>query len=204
MGLADFGLPERLVEFLAGEFKIGEFFETGTYYGASSLWAAQRFAKVTTVERAPILYSIARVKLGRCANVTLVFGDSREALEERLPGMPPTLFWLDAHWSGGHTAGEGVEECPLLGELALIAPALDRHFVLIDDARLFAMPPPPPNRIESWPCLADVFDVLRSRHRPYIVIYRDVIVAVPEHARPALVEFLRREAPEESAPPTPP
>jgi hypothetical protein len=202
MGLADFGLPEAIVEFLANQFGLANFFETGTYYGSSTLWAAQRFATVTTVERSPILYSIARVKLGRCANVTLVFGDSRSALEERLPDMPPTLFWLDAHWSGGHTAGEGDDECPLLGELALITPDLDRHFVLIDDARLFAMPPPPPNKAEAWPTLAEVFDVLRSKHRPYIVLYRDVIVAVPEHAKPAFVEYLRRALPEESVMPT--
>ena len=145
MGLEAFGLPHDLVQFLAQAFDLTSFYETGTYYGLSSLWAAQRFAKVTTVERSPILFSIARLKLGRCGNVTMMFGDSRTALEEHLPDLPPTLFWLDAHWSGGHTAGAGDDECPLLDELRLVAPHLDRHFVLIDDARLFAMPPPPPN-----------------------------------------------------------
>jgi hypothetical protein len=202
MGLGDFGLPQELVAFLAREFAIGAFFETGTYYGESSLWASQRFAQVTTVERAPILYSIARVKLGRCPNVTMVFGDSRVVLEERLPTMPPTLFWLDAHWSGGQTAGQDDDPCPLLDELRLIAPDLDRHFVLIDDARLFAMPPPPPNRAEAWPTLAEIFDALRNRHQPYIAICRDVIVAVPAHAKPALVAYFQRELPDEGVLPT--
>jgi hypothetical protein len=196
MGLAEFGLPHDLVEFLAAEYQLGCFFETGTYYGTSSAWAAERFAEVRTVERAPMLFAIARVKLGRFRNVKLEFGDSRELLQRELPSLPPTLFWLDAHWSGGQTAGQGDGECPLLDELRLIAPDLDRHFLLIDDARLFAMPPPPPCSAEAWPCLTEIFDVLRSRHQPYITICRDVIVVVPAHARPGLVGYLQRTLPE--------
>jgi len=191
MGLADFGLPHALVEFLAAEYKLASFFETGTYYGESSVWAAEHFAVVKTVERAPMLYATASFKLGRLRNVKLEFGDSRVVLAQALPDLPPTLFWLDAHWCGGATAGELDAECPLLDELALIAPELDRHFVLIDDARLFAMPPPPPHKAASWPSLAEIFDALRSRHQPYITIYRDVIIAVPAHAKPGLVAYLQ-------------
>jgi hypothetical protein len=199
VGLAEFGLPHDLVEFLAAEFKLDSFFETGTYYGTSSAWAAERFATVRTVEQAPRLFAIARIKLARHPNVQLEFDDSRAAIERALPGLPPTLFWLDAHWAGGQTAGGDTEQCPLLGELRLIAPELDRHFVLIDDARLFAMPPPPPNMAEAWPCLADIFDVLRSRHQPYIAICRDVIIAVPAHAKPGLIAYFQRALPEASA-----
>jgi len=196
MGLADFGLPHELVEHLAAEHKLTSFFEAGTYYGESSAWAAQRFAAVKTVERAPMLYAIARVKLARLPNVALEFGDSRTVIEQSLPSLPPTLFWLDAHWCGGQTAGEFDAECPLLDELKLLAPALDRHFLLIDDARLFAMPPPPPHKAEAWPCLAEIFDVLRSQHEPYITICRDVIVAVPAHAKPGLIAYLQGALPE--------
>jgi hypothetical protein len=197
MGLVTFGLPHELIEFLAAEHKLGCFFESGSYYGESSAWAAQRFAEVTTVERAPILFSIARLKLGRFRNVRLELGDSRDVLRELLPSLPPTLFWLDAHWCGGQTAGQGDAECPLLDELRLIAPDLDRHFVLIDDARLFAMPPPPPNNAEAWPCLTEIVDALRSRHQPYIAICRDVIVAVPAHAKPGLISYFRSILPDE-------
>jgi hypothetical protein len=199
MGLADFGLPRDLVEFLAGAYQLGNFFETGTYYGESSAWAAERFATVTTVERAPILFSIARLKLGRYRNIKMEFGDSRAILEQVVPALPPTLFWLDAHWSGGQTAGQGDAECPLLDELRLIAPDLDRHFVLIDDARLFAMPPPPPCTAEAWPTLTEIFDVLRATHQPYIAICRDVIVAVPAHAKAGLVAYFQHTLPEAGA-----
>jgi len=200
VGLADFGLPCDLVEFLATEHGLDSFFETGTYYGGSSAWAAERFATVRTVESAPRLFAIARLKLSRFANVQLEFGDSRAALARALPGLPPTLFWLDAHWAGGQTAGGSDDQCPLLDELRLIAPHLDRHFVLIDDARLFAMPPPLPHDATAWPCLAEVFDVLRSRHQPYITISRDVIAAVPAHAKPSLIAYFQHALSNADAP----
>jgi hypothetical protein len=138
---------------------------------------------------------MARVNLAPFANVVLALGDSRTLLAQALPGLPPTLFWLDAHWCGGHTAGELDAECPLLEELELLAPELDRHFVLIDDARLFAMPPPLPHSAAAWPDLAAIFDVLRSRHEPYITVYRDVIIVVPAHAKPGLVAYLQGSLP---------
>jgi len=196
MGLADFGLPQALVEHLAAEHQLASFFETGTFQGESTSWAAQRFATVRTVERSPIMYAMARVNLARFPNVEPVCGDSRAVLAQALPGLPPTLFWLDAHWCGGDTAGELDAECPVLDELALLAPELDRHFVLIDDARLFAMPPPLPHKAAAWPCLAEIFDVLRSRHEPYITICRDVIVAVPAHAKAGLIAYLQTTLPE--------
>jgi hypothetical protein len=196
MGIADFGLPRALVEYLAAEYKLESFFETGTYYGESSAWAAQRFSAVTTVERSPIQHVKARLSLAHLPNVVVLLGDSRALLAQTLASLPPTLFWLDAHWCGGETAGQFDAECPLLDELNLLAPLLDRHFVLIDDARLFAMPPPLPHRAEAWPCLAEIFDVLRSRHQPYITICRDVIVAVPANAKPGLVAYLQRSLPE--------
>jgi hypothetical protein len=188
-----------LVEFLARKFDLKSFFEGGTYFGESSAWAAQQFEKVYTVEASPMMFSMARVKLGRYRNISLLFGDSREHLTELAPGLPATLFWLDAHWSGGHTAGEN-DQCPLLDELAIIAPDLDRHFVLIDDARLFAMPPPLPCVLEAWPSLADIFDALRTHHQPYIALYRDAIIVVPDWAKPGLVEFFRQDQAAEDHP----
>ncbi|MDR1514735.1 MAG: hypothetical protein LBS45_03495 [Synergistaceae bacterium] len=52
----------------------------------------------------------------------------------------PMLFWLDAHWSGGDTAGENIQ-CPLLEELKIILDSNSSHFILIDDARLILASP---------------------------------------------------------------
>ncbi|MEJ0067709.1 MAG: hypothetical protein WDO24_02070 [Pseudomonadota bacterium] len=102
------------------------------------------------------------------------------------------MFWLDAHWSGGPSAGE-VEECPLLDEIAIVASGLDRHCVLIDDARLFLAPPEPPHNPDHWPTLCAITDALRTHHQPYIVVHQDVIIAVPAPMRDRLVAFLRGE-----------
>src|SRR5579885_1950140 len=100
MGVESFSLPRELVEFLAAEYKLASFYETGTCYGASSAWAALRFAQVVTVERHPQLHALARMKLLPYRNARLELGDSRDTLRQDLPGLPPTLFWLDAHWMG--------------------------------------------------------------------------------------------------------
>lgn len=49
----------------------------------------------------------------------------------------PVLFWLDGHYSGGDTAC-GVEDCPIVRELRIIAARNEPgDVILIDDARLF-------------------------------------------------------------------
>ena len=48
----------------------------------------------------------------------------------------PSLFWLDAHFSGGNTA-LGKTPCPLLEELDIILATGEKHYLLIDDARCF-------------------------------------------------------------------
>jgi len=51
----------------------------------------------------------------------------------------PALFWLDAHYSQGVTAGAS-EAAPILKELSCLA-GRHRHkdVILIDDARLFGL-----------------------------------------------------------------
>jgi hypothetical protein len=53
----------------------------------------------------------------------------------------PALFWLDAHYSRGATAGAG-EKAPILKELSCLASRGElRDVTLIDDARLFSWKP---------------------------------------------------------------
>ena len=193
MGLTNFGPPADLVAFLQRTFNIACFFETGTLLGQTTAWAAERFPHVITVERAPEYFEVAKARFTGDPRIRTLFGDSRDHMKQCVAfGLPTTLFWLDAHWSGDVTAGED-DECPLLDEIAVIADALDQHFVLIDDARLFLAPPPPPHKADHWPSLCETLDALRTRHRPYVVVHDDVLIAVPERARDALVAFLRGE-----------
>lgn len=193
MGSERFGPPEALVAVLQKSFDISCFFETGTFQGDTAGWAARRFDRVYTVERSPEFHEFAKARFAGEPHVRTLLGDSRQHLTELTAILPPTIFWLDAHWMGGSSAG-AQDECPLLDELGVVAPALDRHVVLIDDARLFMAPPPPPHNPAFWPTLCATTDALRTHHEPYICIYQDVIVAVPARGRAQLVAFLRGES----------
>ncbi|MDB5294151.1 MAG: hypothetical protein JWO31_134 [Phycisphaerales bacterium] len=91
-------------------------------------------------------------------------------------------------------SGSAAGECPLLAELAAVnAAAADAgHVVLIDDARLFLAPPPAPHDPTHWPDLRAVCDAL-GRHPSdrYVLVFRDVIVAVPSRLRSELIAYVR-------------
>jgi hypothetical protein len=188
MGVYTLGPPEDLVLLLQRTFSIRDFIETGTYEGTTAAWAADRFPNVVTIELSPALHEAAARRHAAKRNVVFRFGDS----ERLLPGLvasltQPALFWLDAHWSGGVTAG-AERECPLLGELAIIDRAPLTHFLLIDDARLFMAPPPLPHQADRWPTIWTIRDHLARKNR-YVCVFQDVIIAVPWGARDVVIQY---------------
>lgn len=110
------------------------FVETGTYLGETLSRAARIFDRCYSVELSQELYARAKAKFSG-PRVEVVHGSSAEKLPELLRRIDqPAVIWLDAHFSGGITAGEGSD--PLLAELAaLVEQRQMRHLVLIDDAR---------------------------------------------------------------------
>ncbi len=186
--------PKDLMLQLKRKYTLEDFIETGTYRGGTALWAAAHFARVTTIEFSRALYEDMRAQHSGIHNINCIFGDSREALKTILPKLDrPAMLWLDSHWSGGRTYGEH-DECPLLGEIEALTSSAQTHFLFIDDARLFASPPPRPHRIEQWPTIDRVLGALKSAGPGYyIVIIEDVIIAVPDYAR-ALVAGYCQEA----------
>lgn len=92
----------------------------------------------------------------------------------------PALFWLDAHWSGGPTAGEQ-NECPVLDEIRAINDwsLSAESCILIDDARLFFGPPPPPHKLDQWPTFTEISDTLRVVGDRYVTVLDDVVIAIP-------------------------
>lgn len=179
MGSCTNGPPPELVASLRELFKLDTFVETGTYDGDTTRWAASIFNNVVTIEASRELYDKAQPSLGQ-ANVMSLYGSSDKALHRLVPTLPPSMFFLDAHWCGGATAGVETE-CPLLTELSIIMPWFRKHVILIDDARLFTQPPPPPHAIDEWPSLDDIFRVAQGA--AYTAIYEDVIVMVPARHR---------------------
>ncbi len=189
MGLVRMGAPNNLIEKLATNFKISNFVETGTYHGGTAIWAANFFKNVLTIEYSKELYEQTVAKFD-ISNIEFIFGDSRTELSKLVERLDSSsLFWLDAHWSGGLTYGD-TDQCPLIEEINIINSSSLDNFILIDDARLFTSPPQPPHKIEQWPDIAAVIQALKSRQSDkYIVIIEDVIIAVPSFAKSVVSEY---------------
>ncbi len=190
MGSKRMGPDPRLSRFLRDLLGLDYFVETGTYMGDTAAWAITSFKYVVSIELSAGLYRQAQRRFEKVPNLTLLHGSSPEQLLALGAVLTPSLFWLDAHWSGGVTAGEGYE-CPLLDELRSIGHLAAKSAVMIDDARLFLAPPPPPHNAAAWPTLSTVVDVLREIGLTAIHIVDDVIVAVPESAGPMIAAYLR-------------
>ncbi|MEG4457132.1 FkbM family methyltransferase [Microcoleus sp. N9_A1] len=186
MGLGD---CKQLMLVLKNEYNLPTFVETGTFQGSTSVWASEHFQKVFTIEFAKHIYESTSSAYSHVKNIEFLWGHTKEQLKLVVPQLKePALFWLDAHWMGGGTAGEN-DECPLLEELEIINNYECEHFILIDDARLFLSPPPSPHRIEQWPSLNEIIATLSAKTSRYTVIFEDAIVSVPERAKSVVAQF---------------
>jgi hypothetical protein len=129
--------------------------ETGTYRGHTVAACSGHFDRIYSIELHPGLYEQARHRFAGDPSVTLVQGDSCEALMRLGPEIEgPALFWLDAHHSSGGTA-KGAHDPPLEWELRAVLERGEPDVVLIDDARLLGR--------DGWPSLEDVRRLLAGR-----------------------------------------
>lgn len=204
MGMHRQGPPADAVLALARELGIGHFVESGTHLGGTANWAANHFDRVTTMELSPHFHAEASKRLAAQPKVELLCGDSGKLLRDILGKMSaPGIFWLDAHWSGGETAGEEAE-CPVLLEIEAVNESPLANVVLVDDARLFSAPPPHPHKAAHWPDLFTLVGALEGSGRRYVVIFEDVLVAVPVAARPFFTAWLQDAASQAQAAPDKP
>jgi hypothetical protein len=177
MGVVKFGVPKEDVKWIRERLALDTFVEGGTFKGGTALEMAGLFDKVLTIEKSEAMYSEARQRLEPVGNVVQLLGDTRDHLADIVRHSDNVLFWLDAHWSGGKTYGEG-DECPLLEELRIIfESSVSNYVVLVDDARLFLAPPPSPHKLESWPTIDQVCE--RVPRGFEVLVYEDVLYLVP-------------------------
>jgi len=177
-----FVIPKRLAADLRDRLGLVRAIETGTYRGRSARILAGLFPQVVTIEVDGALVVAASRALAGLPNVTVVHGFSSVELARLVDPHTQTLYCLDSHFSGGVTGG-GEAECPLMDELAAIAGGHPDDCVLIDDARLFLAPPPPPHSEEAWPRYRTIEDALLAANpRRRVIVAHDTIVAVPERA----------------------
>lgn len=165
-----------------------DFVETGTYVGQALGWAARGFERVWTVELNPDYLAQAKINNPGLANITYLQGDSASELPKimsRLKG--PALFWLDAHAGAGFFANEDI--CPLVEELETVLASPHEHCIIVDDARAFLAPPPPPFDYRKWPSLDQIFTAVAKRPGYNIVTIADVLIIVPDRHRHLVALF---------------
>jgi hypothetical protein len=153
--------------------------ETGTFRGDMIRANRHTFSKIYSIELDERLFEQAKVAFARFSHVNLVHGDSGVQVRELVSTLKsPTLFWLDAHYSGGPTA-RGPIETPIESELSTILDAVSVPFaILIDDARCF-------DGGHDYPTLLAVSDFVRQR-RPDLTfeVRNDIIRILPSEAFP--------------------
>jgi len=122
---------QRIFRDILAAFPIDYIFEGGTNMGGSTAFFARNFSgEIHTAELMDRYHDIARMRLGRFANVTAHKGNSVEVLDRVLAAQGRAAFgfhYLDAHW---------YEYLPIRDELRLILRQSDRHVIMIDDFRV--------------------------------------------------------------------
>lgn len=120
------------------------FVETGAYKGKGiqDILNENRFTEIHSIELSPKWADFCKKKFETFGHVHIHEGDSAIVLEQMisqniLPNKP-ILFYLDAHFSGGETAGIDRDNgCPVLRELqALSKRNVKGDIIFVDDMRL--------------------------------------------------------------------
>jgi hypothetical protein len=180
---------------LAGAGGLRQFVETGTYTGQSLSWAARNFDRVWTIEVNADYHAQAKQNVGPLPNVTFRLGDSAQEISRICSELRgPALFWLDAHAGAGFFSGQ--DDCPLLAELEAVVASPHPHCMLVDDARAFVAPPPPPFDYRKWPALDEIMAVVLSRPGHRVAVISDVLVVVPEALRDVVADYSFRVRPQ--------
>jgi hypothetical protein len=179
MGYVSFSMPREIVLKFREKGGILNFVETGTFQGGTSFWAANHFDEVYTIEIDPEISKATASKPGRPENIRFFVGNSKDVLPKvvgQLKGR--SLFWLDGHWCNVTDLGKDME-CPLLDELRAMGNLKDA-VILIDDARAFLGPLPPPHDKTQWPRIDEIFLLLKQQFPGNLVtIADDVIYCLP-------------------------
>ena len=189
MGNVYRGLPPYLVE-VAIKMGVTSAGETGTDLGETAILLADVFDEVSTVEASLSLWKSTKKKFEKHKNINSFFGDSPTVLSENLIQNQNYFFWLDAHWSGDITFGEG-NPCPVLKELTSIKNANlgSSSLVCIDDARLFSAPHQLAPLMNGWPRMSEIFEYMDEMNlRTFI--FDDVVLGISPDHEDLLMDYL--------------
>ena len=150
------------------------FVETGTLLGETPTALHRNFKHIWTIELDRELFMKAEAQLKRYPNITCIFGDSKEVLPAIISEIDsPTIFWLDAHYSGEGTA-HGEIKAPMIEELeAIKTSTIKDHLIVIDDVSDFS------SAEENRP-LSEVLATIESINPKYKFYFDyDMLFALP-------------------------
>lgn len=164
----------RRVREYGQRFGIRTLVETGTFKGGMIDVSKRHFERVYSIELDDDFYENAAARFEDFGHIAILHGDSGVVLPRLLEELDhPCLFWLDGHYSEGMTA-RGSLDTPIVQEIrAILTHPVDKHVILIDDARDFVGG-------NDYPSI----DELRSEihaHRPELVftVEEDIIRVHP-------------------------
>lgn len=192
MGNIQLGVPPKLAIQLRDAFDINTFIETGTYKAGTTIWAAQNFKRVHSIEGFQEYYDKAIDKCAEYSNINLHFGDSRVELPRVLSKQKMAcLIWLDAHWLGNTVLSAGTPgECPLSEELSAIENSKQKHIVLIDDAHCFLGELPKESDRSLWPTYKEIEERI-TKWGYSTFLFEDVIIAAPNEYAEQIGKFIK-------------
>lgn len=165
-------VKQHTVKMYAAKFGVLTFVETGTYLGDMIFAVKDVFNRIYSIELSPELYRKATQKFLKYKHISIWHGDSSEVLPEILGNIKESsLFWFDAHYSGGVTA-KGAKETPILEEMNYILNhSIKNHVILIDDARLFTGE-------NDYPLLKELKRLVLNRYPDNTFAVQDDIVRI--------------------------
>ena len=166
-------LKQKLIRSLVNEFDLRTMVETGTYLGNMTSATAKVFRKIITIELDHVLYKRAKRKFKDAKHIKVIEGDSSLVIKKVLPKITaPTLFWLDAHYSGGITS-KGKKESPVVSELrAILSHPVKKHVILMDDANLFTGK-------GGYPALSELIKKIKKHTRYSLKVVNNIVVLKP-------------------------
>lgn len=130
----------KMIARVAKAYGIDTFVETGTHLGDTTNDLRDAFSSLVTIEIDPALHSQAKKRFASQPQIKCILGDSGIELAKIAAALDEaTLFWLDGHYSGDGTGGEG-SAAPLRAELDAVSmsPRQD-HVIVIDDISDFVV-----------------------------------------------------------------
>lgn len=165
-------IKHKIIRDLAIKYSIKTLVETGTYLGVMIDANKNYFENIFTIELNKKLYKRAKKKFSSLKHISVRQGDSSKILPFILNKIQnPTVFWLDAHFSGGITS-KGKSDTPIISELKMILKKkLPDCIILIDDAIEF-------NGKKDYPDMKEIKTIVLNNDNNFNISVKNNIIHI--------------------------